>query len=112
MRAISLFSFVFVLLVLAACGRSAPEPARETEEAGPGRALYERDCAMCHGVDGVASRIGRGAADLNDPDWQQRTSVERIMAVIEDGRGQMPAWKNRFSEEEIRAVAEYVKTLR
>ena len=112
MRAISLFCVVSVSLILAACGGPAPESAWRAEEAGPGRALYERDCAMCHGIDGVASRIGRGAADLSDADWQERTTVEQIMAVIENGRGQMPAWKNRFSEEEMRAVAEYVKTLR
>jgi mono/diheme cytochrome c family protein len=67
---------------------------------------------MCHGIDGVASRIGRGAVDLNDPEWQRRTSEEQIVKVIEEGRGQMPAWKSRLSEQEIRDVAGYVKTLR
>lgn len=109
MRAIAILLLVLPPL-LVACGGSAPEPAAGTP--GPGRAIYERDCAMCHGTDGVASRIGRGAVDLNDPDWQQRTSEEQIAKVIEEGRGQMPAWKSRLSEEEIRAVAGYVMTLR
>lgn len=110
MRAIAVLLLFVVSPLLAACGGSAPEPAAEAP--GPGRALYERDCAMCHGIDGMASRIGRGAADLNDPDWQRRTSVEQVVQVIREGRGQMPAWKSRFSEEEIRAVAEHVKALR
>lgn len=112
MRAITILCAASFLLILAACGGSSPEPEPEVETAGPGRALYERDCAMCHGIDGAASRIGRGAVDLNDPDWQQRTSVDQIERVISEGRGQMPAWKNRFSEEEIRAVAAYVKSLK
>ena len=109
MRLIAVFLFI-VPLALVACGGTAPEPAAGAP--GPGRAIYERDCAMCHGMDGVASRIGRGAVDLNDPDWQQRTSEERIVQVIEEGRGQMPGWKSRLSEEEIRAVAGYVRTLK
>jgi len=112
MRAIAIACTVVLGLLPLSCGGSAPEPVREAGNSGPGRALYERDCAMCHGIDGEASRIGRGAADLNDPDWQQRTPVEQVERVIAEGRGQMPAWKNRFSEEEIRAVAAYVKSLK
>ena len=112
MRGIAVSCSVFFFLLLAACGGSAPEPEPAAEVEGPGRALYERDCAMCHGIDGAASRIGRGAVDLNDPDWQQRSSVEQIERVISEGRGQMPAWRDRFSEEEIRAVAVYVKSLK
>ena len=109
MRTIAVL-LVVAPLALAACGGSAPEPAAGVQE--PGQAIYERDCAMCHGMDGVARRIGRGAVDLNDPDWQQRTSAEQIAQVIEEGRGQMPAWKSRLSDEEIRAVAAYVQTLK
>jgi len=110
MRTIAVLSALVIPAALVACGGPSPEPA--VEASGPGRALYERDCAMCHGIDGVASRIGRGAANLNDQDWQRRTSVEQIERVIAEGRRQMPAWKNRFSAEEIRSVAEYVRTLR
>ena len=110
MRTIAILLLLVLPPLLVACGGSAPEPAAGAP--GPGRAIYERDCAMCHGMDGVASRIGRGAVDLNDPDWQGRTSVEQVVRVIEEGRGQMPAWKSRLSEEETRAVAGYVMTLR
>lgn len=33
------------------------------------------------------------------------------MTVVRDGRGSMPAWGTKLSEEEIRAVAEHVTTL-
>lgn len=110
MRTVAVLLTLITLPTLVACGGSAPEPSAEAS--GPGQALYERDCAMCHGMDGEAARIGRGAVDLNDPDWQKRTSVEQIVEVVAEGRGQMPAWKNRLSEEEIRAVADYVRTLK
>jgi len=105
-----------ILLLLAAavlpvaCGSPAPE--RGAQASGPGAELYERNCAMCHGIDGVASRIGRGAVDLNDRAWQERTSEQQIADVIANGRGQMPAWRNRLSDEEIRALAAHVKTLK
>lgn len=109
MRTIAAFLLLITAPALVACGRSAPE--QSADATGPGQALYESSCAMCHGMDGVASRIGRGAVDLNDPAWQRRTSVEQIIEVVAEGRGQMPAWKSRLSDEEIRAIADYVRTL-
>lgn len=110
MRTIALPALLIVLGILVGCGGSAPGTG--ARDGGLGQTLYERDCAMCHGMDGAAARIGRGAADLNDPAWQARTSDEQIVQVIAEGRGMMPAWKSRLSEEEIRAVAAYVRSLK
>jgi len=108
MRAITVPALFVILLALASCGGRSPE--RPVEASGPGKVLYERNCSMCHGPNGVAARIGRGAVDLNDAEWQRRTSDEQIAERIREGRGQMPAWKNRLSEDEIRAVVDYVRT--
>jgi mono/diheme cytochrome c family protein len=110
MKTTSIRLLLCMSATLTACGAPPPEPG--VEYAGPGRALYDRNCAICHGSDGEAERIGRGAVDLNDPDWQRRTSVEQIMRVVQEGRGHVPGWKGRLSDEEIRAVAEYVRSLK
>lgn len=76
-----------------------------------GKGLYEKKCAMCHGKDGVAKKLAAGSADLNDSEWQEKTTVEDIIAVTTDGKGKMPKYEGKLSPEEIKQIGEYVKTL-
>jgi cytochrome c551 len=66
-----------------------------------GQALFLDNCASCHGDDGVSG----GAPDLDDND-----NADGVAGVVTDGRGGMPAFGDRLSEEEIQAIAEYVAT--
>jgi mono/diheme cytochrome c family protein len=79
-----------------------------------GKELYDKKCAMCHGTDGVAKAPGKGSANLNDPAWQAKNSVDAIVKVTTDGMKdtKMPGYKDKMSADEIKAVAEYVKTLK
>lgn len=69
--------------------------------------LYAKNCAMCHGknLDG-----GPLAGSLIDDEWTYGNSEESVIEVITNGRPDkaMPAWKNRLSEEEIAAMAEWI----
>jgi len=71
-----------------------------------GQVLYESKCSMCHGSDGTAGIAG--AANL------QRTSLDTValQRIVADGRNAMPAFKSSLSETEIRALLDYVKTLK
>ena len=82
------------------------------EEGGEGMELYNKKCAMCHGKDGVAKTMAKGSADLNDPEWQKTSTVEAIVKITTEGKGKMPAYAEKLSADEIRAVATYVKTLK
>ena len=75
-----------------------------------GKALYDKKCAMCHGKDGVAKKMAEGSANLNDPEWQ-KTSLDEVIKVIAEGKGKMKGYKDKLSDEEIKAVAEYCKKL-
>ena len=77
-----------------------------------GKALYASKCAMCHGADGVAKKMAEGSANLNDPEWQKKSSVEAIEKVTHDGKGKMPKFEGKLTAEEIKAISEYVKTLK
>jgi len=73
-----------------------------------GAALYQRNCAGCHGGDGSGGigpplAGGRVVARFPDP-------AEQI-AVVTDGRGGMPAFTGRLSAEEIAAIVEYTRTV-
>ena len=77
-----------------------------------GQALYDQKCAMCHGKDGVAKKMAAGSADLNDPKWQEATSIDDIIALTNDGKGKMKGYKDKLSPEEIQQIADYVMTLK
>jgi cytochrome c6 len=80
--------------------------------AADGKALYDAKCAMCHGKDGVAKPMAKGSANFNDAKWQAAQKAESLEAVITDGKGKMKGFKGKMTPEEIKAVAEYVKTMK
>ena len=81
-------------------------------DAPDGKALYESKCGVCHGKDGVAKSTAKGAANLNDPKFQEANSKDAIVKVIADGKGKMKPLKDKLSAAEIEAVAAHVKTLK
>jgi mono/diheme cytochrome c family protein len=73
-----------------------------------GGALYAQACASCHGRDGKAqTRKGRRLGATNFT----KTAVPEAKAVrtITNGKGEMPSYKESFSDAEIKAVAAYVR---
>ncbi len=71
-----------------------------------GKAVFVTNCAKCHGEDGKAGI--NGASNLTASLCENRG----LIGIIKHGRKLMPAYKDLLSEQEIKAVAEYVKTLR
>lgn len=76
------------------------------------KALYDKTCATCHGKDGRASSV-RGkltkAQKFTDASWQNSTSDEDMIETIENGRGKMPAYKNKLTAEQIKSLASYIR---
>lgn len=71
-----------------------------------GAALFTAQCIVCHGVDGKASFSG--AKDLT----LSTKSTSEIIETIQNGKNTMPKMANIYSEQELKALAEYVKLLR
>jgi len=77
--------------------------------------LYGKNCASCHGKDGRAKTFKaklNHARNLADAEWQGRVSDERIFNSITNGKGKMPAYGKKFSEQEINALVAYVRSLK
>jgi cbb3-type cytochrome c oxidase subunit III len=85
-------------------------PAAKTKEA---KRLFKQKCVKCHGQDGAGNNYGQvvGATNLTDPDWQQRVDDKRLVNSIKHGRGQMPAFGEKLTEEQITSLVLYVRTL-
>ena len=68
---------------------------------------YAEHCATCHGAD----RLG-GTGPALIPETLSRMRGPALTKVIADGRAatQMPAFADRLSQDEIAALAEFLKT--
>ena len=97
LQRIALFSF-FLALAL-------PQIAN----AQSGADTYKAKCAMCHGADGSKTTMGSKA--LNSADVQKMSDAD-LTAVIENGKGKMPAYKGKLTDAQIKDVVAYIKTLK
>ena len=84
-------------------------------DAKRGSSLYADVCARCHGTDGKGeeyTKFKTPVADLTSPAVQLRMDAQLFQA-IHDGKSNtaMGAWKYALSDEEIRDVLSFVRTL-
>jgi mono/diheme cytochrome c family protein len=74
--------------------------------------LYAKQCASCHGKDGRAKTLKgklKHARNLTDAEWQEKVSEERIFNSIMNGKGKMPAYGKKLSQDQIEALASYIR---
>ncbi|WAC26993.1 cytochrome-c oxidase, cbb3-type subunit III [Ancylobacter sp. SL191] len=77
----------------------------------PGAALFQQNCAACHGGNGEGNREF-GAPTLNDAIWLYGGTKAAIRHQIATPRmGMMPAFATKLDPETIRMLAVYVHTL-
>lgn len=97
------------ILALAGLGRADQKPAAD------GKALYNGNCAQCHGRDGSAKPeyAKKGTPDLNDPEWQKFRSDEEVRQLISDGSEGtlMRPFKDELKPDEIAALVQYIRKL-
>jgi cbb3-type cytochrome c oxidase subunit III len=94
-------------------GNRVAQAAEELEEErlAHGKAIYEEQCATCHGLNGEG---GVGTA-LNNKTLLQTTHDDRFFAVIRAGipSTQMPAWSVDYggplTDEDIRSAVTYIR---
>ena len=85
--------------------------------ADTGDVAYRKKCSACHGAAGkgdTAMGLKLKAKDLSDPALQAELSDTQIEKFLTDGipEKKMPAQKDKLTPEEIKAVVQYVRTLK
>lgn len=82
--------------------------------AADGAAIYKAKCASCHGADGKGqSPMGKkmNLRDLGSPEVQKQTDKE-LYDWTADGKGKMPAYKDKLSADEINALVKHMRSFK
>ena len=78
-----------------------------------GADTYKAKCASCHGATGMADS-GAGKAmkvkPVNDPEVKKMTPAQMV-AETTDGKGKMPAFKGKLTDDQIKAAVDYYISL-
>jgi mono/diheme cytochrome c family protein len=88
--------------------------------AADAKALWDANCAQCHGKSGNAdTKMGKtlSAKDLTDPKVQAAFSDAKAIKSIkegvkEGGKMTMKAFGGKLSDDDIKALVAYVRTLK
>ena len=76
-----------------------------------GKAIFDTNCAVCHGKDGKGNH-DVGAVNLTDDTWLYGGDRETVRTTLRNGRaGVMPHWDTKLGNERIMLLAAYVYSL-
>src|SRR5262252_9898438 len=94
--------------------RDSAKAKKATVAPADGAALFGSNCAICHGRNGTGTPAWRakGQPDLSSPEWQKTHSDEQIATRIREGKGKMPGFRKKFSDEDIAALVKQVRALK
>jgi mono/diheme cytochrome c family protein len=98
----------FAVLCSLAGSLAAPGLAQD-----PGADTYKARCLMCHGDDGTANTpAGKAfkAASFSDPAIIKIPDADRI-GIVKKGKDKMPQFGDKLTDDQIKAVLAYVRTL-
>jgi cytochrome c6 len=100
-RLLALFSMGVVLVAF-----SSPLFAQ-----GDAEDNYNKKCAICHGKDGSANTAKGKKLHTKDVHETMKDSAATMIKIVTDGKGDMDAYKDQFTADQIKALVEYYRSL-
>lgn len=97
--------------------KSAKNPvAKSDASTKAGATLYSKNCASCHGKtglgDGVKARsLKTHPGDFSKTDFQNQTDGD-LFYKTKNGRGDMPKYEGKLTDDDIWNVVNYMRTLK
>ena len=111
----TMYTGVLRIALVLITGVAVARPARA--QAPDGQALYRRECRSCHGANGVPPQRARDEYEhipsFADSTFMAQRSDDSLVAVMRHGVGRgrdMKSFTDKLTPEEMRAVAQYVRT--
>lgn len=76
-----------------------------------GAEIFSQRCSKCHGPNGKGIKDIK-TPDFTDPKLQATLTDQQVVETIKNGKKDtmMPAWAGKLSDQEIAAVAQYVRS--
>jgi mono/diheme cytochrome c family protein len=87
----------------------APMPA-----AADDAALWKSKCGSCHGPDGAGqTAMGKKLSlrDLGSAEVQKQSDAE-LTRIITDGKGKMPPYKGKLTDEQIKVMVGHIRSFK
>lgn len=115
--AVALVATGFFLLFSVVSSHASLQNSNSSSTAQPVAvsAIYNRRCASCHGKDGRAKTFKakfNDARDLTNSQWQESVSDEQLYNSIMNGRGKMPPFGKKLTEDQVDALVNHVRSLK
>ena len=111
---ISIFLVGLTVTMTAGTNAFMSTNTREPNPPSNGAALYGSKCAICHGPNGAGTPAmkSKGQPDLSSAEWQKSHSDAQIAERIKQGKGKMPPFGNKLSDEDVAALVKQVRNFR
>lgn len=96
-------------VILLAASIAAPAFAQ-----GDVAAVYKSKCAMCHGADGKGDTpVGKkmGVRDFHSPEVAKE-SDQQLFDLTSAGKAKMPGYKGKLTDDQIKSLAKYIRSLK
>lgn len=76
-------------------------------------ALYKSKCQVCHGADGKGSVAGQkiGVKDFHSPEIQKQSDAE-LFDATKQGKGKMPAYDKKLTDDQIKQLIKYIRSMK
>jgi mono/diheme cytochrome c family protein len=99
--------FISMLVVGLVLATSLPAVAQDAE------ALYKSKCQVCHGADGKGTAAGQkmGVKDFHSPEIAKMSDAD-LVASTKKGKGKMPAYDGKLTDDQIKGLIKYIRTLK
>jgi mono/diheme cytochrome c family protein len=98
---------VLSVVCLALLAAILPLKSESLQQSPSGKSPYERSCSVCHGME------GRGDAGPGPALVPLEREYRDVLAIVRDGTGEMPPIPaERLSDEAVKQIVEYLKSLK
>jgi mono/diheme cytochrome c family protein len=74
-----------------------------------GKAVFEERCATCHGPNGGGILYSQSVLNGKDSVLGDPNKVIATILNGKEGSGSMPGWKDNLNDQEVAAVATYIR---
>ncbi|MBZ5506680.1 MAG: c-type cytochrome [Acidobacteriia bacterium] len=77
------------------------------------QALYKSKCQICHGADGAGSAAGKklGAKAFTSAEAAKESDSE-MFDITKKGKGKMPSFDKKLTDDQIKALVKYIRSLK